>query len=78
MFPAAVAATAVRTLTNPVLPPADILRKAPPRELGPGLKWGWKGQVVGAVLFVATYETELNAAARSCSQSTGYTPWILE
>ena len=40
--------------------------------------WGWKGQVVGAVLFVATYETELKAAARFCSDSAGYVPWVFE
>jgi RHS repeat-associated protein len=76
--PGAVAATAGTTLTNPVSPPADILRKAPPRELGPGLKWGTGGQIVGALLFLGTYEAELNAAARSCSNSVGYTPWVFE
>jgi hypothetical protein len=49
-----------------------------PRTFEPGLKFGMKGQIVGAVLFLATYEVELNAAARSCSSSTGYIPWVLE
>jgi hypothetical protein len=71
-------ATAGKSYTNPIPPPQDILRKAPERTFEPGLKWGMKGQIVGALLFLGTYEVELNAAARSCSSSTGYTPLVLE
>lgn len=77
-FGVGLTATAGRSYTNPIPPPTDILRKAPQRTFELGSKWGVKGQIVGAVVFLATYEVELNAAARSCSNSTGYTPWALE
>jgi RHS repeat-associated protein len=77
-FGVGLTATAGRSYTNPIPPPPDILPKAPQRTFEQGSKWGVKGQIVGAVVFLATYEVELNAAARSCSNSTGYTPWVLE
>ncbi len=58
--------------------PAGILRKLPERVATNGLKWGTKGQVTGAAVFAVTFEVELNRAAKSCSQSTGYLPWVLQ
>jgi len=74
-FGVGLTATAGRSYTNPVPPPEGT---APPRLFEPGLKWGPKGQFVGALIFLATYEVELSAAAQSCSSTTGYTPLVLE
>ena len=77
-LPIGTAVAAGKSLSSPIPPPQGILRKAPPRMLTPGMKWGFKGQLVGALVFVVSYEVELNAAAKSCSDSTGYTPWVFE
>jgi RHS repeat-associated protein len=74
-LPVAAAAAAGKTFSPAIPPPQG---KLPPQTLVPGLKWGVRGQIVGAIVFLTTYEVELNAAAKSCSDSTGYTPWIFE
>jgi RHS repeat-associated protein len=67
-----------RSMTNPIPPPKGFPSKAPPQTFEPGMKWGFGGQLVGAAIFLGTYEVELNAAARSCSQTSNYKPWIFE
>jgi RHS repeat-associated protein len=59
-------------------PPANLVRKLPVRVATSGLKWGTKGSVVGAGVFLATFEVETYSAAKSCSDSTGYVPWALQ
>jgi RHS repeat-associated protein len=59
-------------------PPADLVRQVPVRVATTGLKWGTKGTLIGAAIFLATFEVETYNAAKSCSDATGYVPWALQ
>jgi hypothetical protein len=59
-------------------PPPEILKKIPGRVATTGLKWGAKGNIVGAIVFASTFQVELNRGAKACSEATGYTPWIFQ
>jgi len=71
------AIAAGKSLGNVIPPPEGLPLKAP-KMLVNGQKWGGSSQIVGALVFVATFEVQLNVAARSCSSSEGYTPWVFE
>jgi len=59
-------------------PPKGLIGKVPGRAASLGLKWGAKGSLVGILIFGVTLHVEGYDAARSCSQATNYTPWILQ
>lgn len=67
-----------KSFSERFVPPPGLTRKIPERAATTGLKWGTKGSIVGAVVFAATFEVELNRGAKACSEGSGYTPWIFQ
>jgi hypothetical protein len=62
----------------PFLAPSDIIGKLPARVAATGVKWGTEGSFIGLAVFAVTLHVEAYQAAKSCSEATGYTPWILQ
>ena len=66
-----------RSRPSPQSPSQGLPLKAPPMVVN-GLKWGRKAQTVAAVTFAAIYETRLGTAAKACSDTMRYMPWIFQ
>lgn len=70
-----------RAPSTPVSPPADLMRRASdrlPQALTSGLRWGTKGQVIGVISFGLMFQADLRAAAKACSDASGYVPWAFQ